>query len=124
MAAAIQSLFEKCDMDKDWSMITASLIPKVAVPKSQKYFRPIASLIAVRKLVGYVFLLSLPNYTYSSFQCGFVPGRDATQAVFCVKQWGEIAREWNKPLFVAQFDMSKAFDKVSHSNVEFDKIHT
>ena len=117
LANGIQSLFKTCDINRDWSAITASLIPKLAVPKSAKDFRPIASLVTLRKLIGYVFLLSLPDHTFESFQCGFVPGRDATQAVFCVKRLGEIAREWNKPLSIAQLDMSKAFDKVKHSAI-------
>ena len=101
----------------DWSEITASLIPKVAVPKKPKDFRPIAALTALRKLVGYVFMMSMPEITYRSFQCGFVKKRDATQAVFCLKRMAELGREWGKPVFAAQLDMSKAFDRVKHSAV-------
>ena len=117
LATAITDLFKKCDVSDDWSTITASLIPKVAVPKGPKDFRPIAALTSLRKLIGYIFMLTLPEASYKSFQCGFVPKRDATQAVFCVKRLGELAREWGKPVFAAQLDMSKAFDKVLHSSV-------
>ena len=116
LALSIQT-FEKCSLHDRWATITASLIPKIAVPKGPQDFRPIASLVTLRKLIGYIFLHALPKCAFDTLQCGFVAGRDAAQAVYCVKRLAENAREWSEPLFIAQLDMSKAFDKVKHSAI-------
>ena len=101
------------------------MVPKLAVPSGPKDFRPIAALVTLRKLVGYLFLHFAPIPSWQTFPCGFVSGRDATQAVFCVKRLGEVAKEWKQHLYIAQLDMSKVFDKVYHSAIltASDKIH-
>ena len=66
LAENIQQLFEKCCLNERWAAITASLIPKVAVPRGPKDFRPIASLVTLRKLVGYIFLQALPQTGYDT----------------------------------------------------------
>ena len=125
MAAALNLLFLHCELPQSWSEITATLVPKLAVPSGPKDFRPIAALVTLRKLVGYLFLYFAPSPSWQTFQCGFVSGRDAAQAVFCVKRLGEVAKVWKQHLYIAQLDMSKAFDKVYHSAIltALDKIH-
>ena len=117
MAAALESLFLHSELPQTWSEITATLVPKLAVPSGPKDFRPIASLVTLRKMVGYLFLHFTPIRSWQSLQFGFVSGRDAAQAVFCVKRLGEVAKEWKRRLYIAQLDMSKAFDKVFHSAI-------
>ena len=125
LAAALNLLFLHSELPQSWSEITATLVPKLAVPSGPKDFRPIAALVTLRKLVGYLFLYFTPSPSWQAFQCGFVSGRDAAQAVFCVKRLGEVAKEWKQRLYIAQLDMSKAFDKVYHSAIltALDKIH-
>ena len=117
MAAALEGLFLRSELPQSWSEITATLVPKLAVPSGPKDFRPIAALVTLRKLVGYLFLHFVPSPSWHTLQCGFVSGRDAAQAVFCVKRLGEVAREWKRHMYIAQLDMSKAFDKVYHSAI-------
>ena len=58
-------------------------------------------------------MLSLPReLPWRSCQAAFLPGRDAAQAVCC-----ELSKEWGRPLFVAQLDLKKAFDKAKHSAI-------
>ena len=72
MAAALESLFLFSELPQTWSEITATLVPKLAVPSGPKDFRPIASLVTLRKLVGYLFLHFTPTPSWQSLQCGFV----------------------------------------------------
>ena len=107
VAAAMNHLFLHSELPQSWSEITATLVPKLAVPSGPKDFRPIAALVTLRKLVGYLFLYFALLPSWQTFQCGFVSGRDAAQAVFCVKRLGEVAKEWKQQLYIAQLDMSK-----------------
>ena len=43
MAAAINNLFLRSELPQTWSEITATLVPKLAVPSGPKDFRPIAA---------------------------------------------------------------------------------
>ena len=54
---------------------------------------------------------------YLSFQCGFIPGSHAANGVYCIKRAAELSKEWSKPLYIAQLDLSKAFDRVLHSAI-------
>ena len=117
LAQQIEEMFAKCEFHSNWAAITATLVPKIACPKGPKDFRPIASLVTLRKLMGYIFLQALPQQNFTTLQCGFVAKRDAAQAVFTVRHLSEHAREWQVPLHIAQLDMSKAFDRVKHSAI-------
>ena len=125
VAAALNHLFLHSTLPQAWSETTATLVPKLAVPSGPKDFRPIAALVTFRKLVGYLFLHFAPSPSWHPLQCGFVSGRDASQAVFCIMRLGEVAKEWKRRLYIAQLDMLKAFDKVYHSAIlaALDRIH-
>ncbi|MCU7898061.1 MAG: hypothetical protein KZQ61_05230, partial [Candidatus Thiodiazotropha sp. (ex Lucinoma aequizonata)] len=45
-------------------------------------------------------------------QCGFMPGRGTTDAIFIVRQLQEKHLAANKPLYMAFVDLEKAFDRV------------
>ena len=45
-------------------------------------------------------------------QCGFMPGRCTTDAIFILRQLQEKYMAANKPLFLAFVDLEKAFDRV------------
>ena len=59
----------------------------------------------------------LPSLCFVSFQCGFVSGAHAANGVYVVKRAAELSNEWNVPLYVAQLDLKKAFDRILHSAV-------
>ena len=76
--------------------------------------RPIAGLCRMRKLLGYIWLWSLPLLTFCSVQTAFVPGSHADTGVFMINKAAELSREWRLPLMLAQLDIMKAFDHVDH----------
>ena len=105
------------DFPDSWGAVGASLIPKVVGASSLAKFRAIACLPVARKLLGYLFLQLLPTLRFSSFQCGFVSGANAANGVYVVKRAAELSKEWNVPLYVAQLDLKKVFDRILHSAV-------
>ena len=68
----------------------------------------------MRKLLGYMFILALPPLSLQSVQTAFVPGAHACGAAHLLLRVAELSREWDKPACVAQLDLKKAFDHVSH----------
>ena len=100
-----------------WSVVGAVLIPKVIGAVSSSKFRAIACLPVARKLLGYLWLHTLPPMCFQTFQCGFIPKSHAANGVFVIRRITELAREWKVPVFVAQLDLKKAFDCVLHSAI-------
>ena len=114
----LQGMLDTLSFPKEWTEISAVLIPKCVGPQGLKDYRTLASLCAIRKLLGYVWMLGLPReLPWRSFQAAFLPGRDAAQAVFLVQRCCELSKKWGRPLFVAQLDLKKAFDKAKHSAI-------
>ena len=68
----------------------------------------------MRKLLGYMFILALPPLSLQSVQTAFVPGAHACGGAHLLLRVAELSREWDKPACVAQLDLKKAFDHVSH----------
>ena len=58
--------------------------------------RPIAGLCAMRRVLGYVWLKSLPPLKYESVQTAFVPKTHADAGRFLLLQAAELSREWQK----------------------------
>ena len=56
----------------------------------------------------------LPALRFESFQTGFVPGSHAAAGVFALTRAAEISKEWGQTIYVAQIDLCKAFDRVTH----------
>ena len=100
-----------------WTVVCATLIPKVVGACSLDKFRAIACLPVARKLLGYIWLQMLPALRYHTLQCGFVPKSQAANGVYILKRTAERSKEWKKPLFLAQLDLTKAFDRELHSAV-------
>ena len=50
-------------------------------------------------------------------QCGFMSGRGTTDAIFIVSQLQEKHLTANKPLYMAFFDLEKAFDHVLRDDI-------
>ena len=114
----LQEHFDTLSFPTEWTEISATLIPKCFGCRSLKDHRPLALFCAIRKLLGHVWMMTLPQQLlWRSCQAAFLPGRDASQAVFLVQRCCELLREWCRPLFCAQLDLRKAFDKAKHSAI-------
>ena len=68
----------------------------------------------MRKVLGFVWLKSLPPLRYESVQTAFVPRTHADAGLFLLLKAGELSREWQKEIVVVQLDVKKAFDHVDH----------
>ena len=117
MALFFSDVFAKLDFHYAWTVVGATLIPKIVAPANLGQFRAIACLSVARKLVGYFVMHMLPTLRYDSFQCGFVKGAHAANGVYVIKKAIELSKEWKVPLCIAQLDLRKAFDRVLHSAV-------
>ena len=76
-----------------WTAIPASLIPKVIGATELSKFRSIACLTAARKILGYLWMQTLPVLHFETFQTGFVPGGHALSGVFTIGKAAELGRE-------------------------------
>ena len=74
--------------------------PKVVGATCLTKFRPIAGLCAMRKVLGYVWLKSLPPLRYESVQTVFVPKTHADAGLFLLLKAAELSREWQKEIVV------------------------
>jgi len=100
-----------------WTVVMATLIPKVVGASNLDKFRGIACLTTARKLLGYLWLQMLPPLRFESFQTGFVPKGHAADGVYVIKRAAELSREWSQKLYIVQVNLKKAFDRVKHSAV-------
>ena len=98
----------------DWLCSLTVMAPKVVGATCLTKFRPIAGLCALRKVLGYVWLKSLPPLKYESVQPAFVPKTYADAGLFLLMQASELSREWEREIVVVQLDVKKAFDHVDH----------
>ena len=120
LARNIQNMFSSLNFLETWFRVMVSLIPKKPQhPRGLNEFRPISCLTTFRKLLRYIWLLKLPHLFWKTLQTAFVPHRQGAEAVYMIERCTELAREWNIPVFIAQLDLKKAFDRISHdSNAE------
>ena len=65
----------------EWTRSMTTLAPKVIGATTLAKFRPTAGLCAMRKLLGYIWMLSLPALTLVSAQTAFIPGSHADTGV-------------------------------------------
>ena len=115
-AELANDLNRRCrDLDFDADTMTASsvLLPKVVGAASLAKFRPIACLKTWRKLLGYLWLLTLPIIRMATYQTAFVRGAQAIMGAHSLLLAAEKAKEWGQDLFAAQIDLKKAFDHVN-----------
>ena len=78
-------------------------------------FRPIACLTTMRKLVGYVWLMTMEKIKRDSFQTAYVNDSHPLQGALSILMAAEEAREWDIPLFAAQVDLKKSFHHVDRN---------
>ena len=99
---------------EDWLCSLTVMAPKVVGATCLTKFRPRAGLCAMRKVLGYVWLKSLPPLRYESVQTAFVPKTHADTGLFLLLKAAELSREWQREIVVVQLDVKKAFDHVDH----------
>ena len=116
-ARNIQKIFSSLNFQETWLRVMASLIPKKPHPRGLNEFRPISCLTTFRKLLGYIWLLKLPPLSWKTLQTAFIPHRQGAEAVYMIERCTKLAREWNIPVLIAQLDLKKAFDRISHDSI-------
>ena len=99
---------------EDWLCSMTVMAPRVAGATCLIKFRPIAGLCAMRRVLGYVWLKSLPPMRHASVQTAFVPKSHADAGLFLLLKAAELSREWQREIVVIQLDVKKAFDHVDH----------
>ena len=102
------------DFPEDWLCSLTVIAPKVVGATCLTKFRPIAGLCAMRKVLGYVWLKSLPPLRYESVQTAFVPKTHAGAGLFLLLKAAELSRKWQREIVVVQLDVKRAFDHVDH----------
>ena len=110
MAALATDMVRRCadlDFPEDWMESTAVMAPKVVGATDLSKFRPIACLVTMRKLIGYMWLLALPVLTFATAQTAFIAGSHACMGVHVIQRIAELAREWRVPVYIAQVDLRK-----------------
>ena len=83
---------------EDWLCSLTVMAPRVVGATCLTKFRPIAGLCAMRKVLGYVWLMSLPPLQYESVQSAFVPKTHADAGLFLLLQAAELSREWQREI--------------------------
>ena len=63
----------------------------------------------------YIWLLKLRPLSWKTQQTAFIPHRQGAEAVCMIERC--MAREWNMPVYIAQLDLKKAFDRISHDSI-------
>ena len=114
LARLLSLMCRNMDFPEDWLCSLTVMAPKVVDAKCLTKFRPIAGLCAMRKVLGYVWLQSLPPLRYESVQTAFVPKTHADIGLFLLLKAAELSREWQKEIVVVQLDVKKVFDHVDH----------
>ena len=109
LARNIQVMFSSLIFQETWFRVMASLISKKPHPRGLNEFRPISCLTTFRKLLEYIWLLKTASH--------LLEDTEGAEAVFMIERCTELAREWNIPGFIAQLDLKKAFDRISHDSI-------
>ena len=85
------------------------MAPKVVGATCLTKFRPMAGLCAMRKVLGYVWLKSLPPLRYESVQTAFVPKTlSRCWFVFAVESGRTVSRVAEREIVVVHLDVKKS----------------
>ena len=109
----VADVLEK-NFPEDWLCSLTVMAPKVVCATCLTKFRPIAGLCAMRKILDYVWLKSLPPLKCESVQMAFVQKTHADAGLFLLLQAAELSRESHREIVVVQLDVKKAPDHVDH----------
>ena len=55
--------------------------------------------------------------SWKTLQTAFIPHRQSAEAAYTIERCTELAREWSIPVFIAQPELMKAFDRISHESM-------
>lgn len=120
----ITTLFNKILMEEitpiQWTLATIILIFKKGDIADLNNYRPISLLPAFYKLFMKVMLNRLSKTLDNSQpreQAGFRSGYSTTDHLHCITQIIEKCQEYQKPLFLAFIDFTKAFDSIEHHHI-------
>ena len=114
LARSLSLMCWDMDFPEDWLCSLTVMAPKVVGATCLTKFRLIAGHCAMRKVLGYVWLKSLPPLRYESVQTAFVPKTHAEAGLCLLLKAAELSREWQREMVVVQLDVNKAFDHVDH----------
>ena len=114
LARSLSLMCWNMDFPEDWLCSLTVMAPNVVGATCLTKFRPFAGLCAMRQVLGYVWLKSLPPLRYESVQTAFVPKTHADAGLFLLLKAAELSREWQREIVVVQLDVKKAFDHVDH----------
>ncbi|CAG9094113.1 unnamed protein product [Plutella xylostella] len=105
---------------EEWKISLITLLYKKGDPKLIDNYRPISLLPTLYKLFSMVILNRISkslDYQQPREQAGFRKGYSTTDHIFTLTQIIERYNEYNKKLYVAFIDYSKAFDSISHAKL-------
>ena len=102
------------DFETAWDIHKVYLILKKAAPKSPMMLRPIAILPFFFLIYSAVLWKLVEDFveSVSKYQFAFKPKHQAADVVFILRMLIEKANEWDKPLYIMDADLPKAFDNV------------
>ena len=105
---------------EQWRTSDIILLFKKGNPADVGNYRPISLLSSIYKLFSSILLKRITqsiDKTQPREQAGFRSGFSTMDHIHTVEQIIEKCREFNRPLYVAFIDYSKAFDSVSHCSI-------
>lgn len=105
---------------KQWCTSDITLLYKKGNPKDIGNYRPISLLASTYKLFTSIILERITREVEASQpieQAGFRSNFSTTDHIQALEQVMEKYKEFNKPLYVAFIDYSKAFDSISHISI-------
>ena len=100
LARSLSLMCWNMDFPEDWLCSLTVMAPKVVGATCLTKFKPIAGLCAMRKVLDYVWLKSLPPLRYESVQTAFVPKTHADAGLFLLLKAEELSREWQREIAV------------------------
>ena len=105
---------------EQWCTSDIILLYKKGNPKDIGNYRPISLLASIYKIFSSILLRRISKTiddSQSSEQAGFRAGFSTTDHIQTLTQVIEKYKEFNRNLYVAFIDYSKAFDSISHSAI-------
>ena len=110
-------LFSSLNFQDTWFQVMAFLIPKNPDPRGRNESHQLSDHIS--QALWCIWLLKLRPISWKTLlQTVFIPHRQGAEAVYMIQLCSEMAREWSIPVFVAQLDLKRGFDRISHDSIQ------